>query len=346
VDGIEDVLASAGMPDAAAFRHDAMQRETAMSKFPARLRRTRFLLSVIGSAALAATAADARESRSFKTPDAAAAALVEAARTNDDRDILSVLGPEGAQIVSSGDPADDKTIRNQFVSAYDAKHQMTKESEQKAILVIGKEDFPFPIPLVRVGESWKFDTAAGRQEILSRRIGRNELDAIQASLAYYDAQYEYAEKDRSGAGVRAYAQRIVSHPGRKDGLYWPASQGDESPLGELVANAANDGYHVGAGARPFHGYYYKVLTRQGPAAKGGEVDYVVRGQMIGGFALVAWPAAYGVSGVMTFVVNHNGVVYQNDLGPRTSRAAERMTSFDPGSGWETVRVTVPPASEQ
>ena len=304
-------------------------------------------LFLMASAALAVTGAHARDQRGFKTPDEAATALVQAVRINDNRGILSVLGPEGSQVASSGDPTEDKTIREQFISAYDAKHQLTMEGDNKAILVIGRDDFPFPIPLVRTGGAWTFDTAAGRREILSRRIGRNELSAIQASLAYYDAQQEYAEKDRTGAGVRAYAQRIVSQAGKKDGLYWPASQGaDESPLGELVANAANDGYSVGAGRAPFHGYYYKILTKQGPAAKGGELDYIVRGNMIGGFALVAYPAVYGASGIMTFVVNHNGVVYQKDLGPRTDRIAERMTAFDPGPDWETVRVTVPPASEQ
>jgi hypothetical protein len=308
------------------------------------MRHARLLL--IGSVAMAVTAADAREQRTYKTPDDAATALVQAVRTNDDRGILSVLGPEGSQIASSGDPTEDKAIRGQFVSAYDAKHQLTMEGENKATLIIGRDDFPFPIPLVRTGGAWKFDTETGRREILSRRIGRNELNAIQACLAYYDAQHEYAEKDRTGAGVHAYAQRIVSQEGRKNGLYWPASQGDESPLGELVANAANDGYRVSGQRAPFHGYYYKILTRQGPAAQGGELDYIVRGNMIGGFALVAWPAAYGSSGIMTFVVNHNGAVYQKDLGARTSRVAERMTSFDPGPGWETVRVTVPPASEQ
>ncbi len=260
--------------------------------------------------------------------------------------IISILGPLGTEIASSGDPVEDKATRARFVSAYDAKHQLTMERDNKAVLIVGSEDFPFPIPLVRMGGAWKFDTAAGRQEILSRRIGRNELNAIQVCLAYHDAQYDYAEKDWIGKGVRAYAQRIVSYPGKKDGLYWPASSGDESPLGELVAKAASDGYRASGQGAPFHGYYYKILTRQGSAAKGGELDYVVHGNMIGGFALVAWPAVYGVSGVMTFIINHNGIIYQKDFGSRTWRAVERMTSFDPGSGWETVSVTVPPASEQ
>ena len=177
----------------------------------------------------------------------------------------------------------------------------------------------------------------------ARRIGKNELDAIQASLAYVDAQNEYAEKDRTGAGVNAYAQRIVSQPGKKDGLYWPASQGeDESPLGELVAQATTQGYRVGGERTPFHGYYFKILTKQGPAAPGGEQDYVVRGKMIGGFALVAYPAEYRNSGVMTFIVNHSGTVFQKDLGPATAKIAERITSFNPDRAWQKVSNTEPP----
>jgi hypothetical protein len=193
-------------------------------------------------------------------------------------------------------------------------------------MVVGQEDFPFPIPLVRKDQTWRFDTAAGRLEILYRRIGRNELDAVQVCLAYVDAQNEYADKDRTGAGVGTYAQRIVSQPGKKDGLYWPASQGDDaSPLGELAAHATREGYRVGGERAPYHGYYYRILTRQGPTAPGGALDYVVRGKMIGGFALVAYPAEYGNSGVMTFLVNHSGVVFEKDHGPRTARLAERMT---------------------
>lgn len=304
-------------------------------------------LAVLGSLGLAANPSAARDPRSFKTPDEATAALVEAARANSERDILSVLGPGGAQIASSGDPTEDKSIREQFVSAYDTKHQLTMEGNDKAVLIVGRDDFPFPIPLVRAADGWKFDTVAGRREILSRRIGRNELSAIQTCLAYYDAQYEYAEKNHSGAGVGIYAQRIVSSPGKKDGLYWPASAGgDESPLGELFAKATAEGYRVGGERAPFHGYYYRILTRQGPAAKGGELEYIVQGKMLGGFALVAYPASYGVSGVMTFAVSHEGTLYQKDLGPRTARVAERMTSFDPGAGWETINVTVPPSSGQ
>ncbi|MGA9198246.1 MAG: DUF2950 domain-containing protein, partial [Pseudolabrys sp.] len=210
------------------------------------------------------------------------------------------------------------------------------------MMIIGPEDFPFPIPLIRKAGAWRFDTAAGRLEILYRRIGRNELAAIQASLAYVDAQNEYAQKDRTGAGVATYAQRIVSQPGKKDGLYWPGPQGDDvSPLGELVAQATNEGYLIGGDRTPFHGYYFKILTRQGPTAPGGAVDYVVRGKMIGGFALVAYPAEYGNSGVMTFLVNHTGTIFQKDLGPSTAKLAERMTSFNLDQTWKKVDVTAP-----
>jgi hypothetical protein len=273
----------------------------------------------------------------FKTPDEAASALVDAAKAGDMRALVNVLGPDGEDIVSSGDEVADAETRQKFVAAYDAKHQIAMEGENKAILVIGAGDFPLPIPLVRKDGAWRFDTAAGREEILYRRIGKNELEAIQASLAYVDAQNEYAEKDRTGDGLYAYAKRIISQPGKKDGLYWPVSQGEEeSPLGELMARATRLGYRVGAGRTPYLGYYFKILTRQGPAASGGAMDYFVRGKMIGGFALVAYPAEYRNSGVMTFIVNHAGTVFQQDLGPDTAKKAERMILFNPNQTWQKV----------
>jgi len=279
---------------------------------------------------------------SFKTPDAAADALATAARNNDRAAILNVLGREGADIASSGDPVADSAIRTKFVQTYDAKHQMKMDGDAKATLIIGSDDFPFPIPLIRKGDGWQFDTAAGRQEILARRIGRNELDAIQSCLAYVDAQDEYADKDRTGAGPGVYAQRIISETGKKNGLYWPSSaSGDESPLGELVADATKQGYRAGEGRTPYHGYYFKILTKQGSDAHGGALDYVVSGKMIGGFALVAYPAEYRNSGVMTFIVNHEGVVFQKDLGPHTAELAERMTAFDPDPSWIKVTDTEP-----
>ena len=273
----------------------------------------------------------------FKTPDEAASALVDAAKAGDMRALVNVLGPDGEDIVSSGDEVADAETRQKFVAAYDAKHQIAMEGENKAILVIGAGNFPLPIPLVRKDGAWRFDTAAGREEILYRRIGKNELEAIQASLAYVDAQNEYAEKDRTGDGLYAYAKRIISQPGKKDGLYWPVSQGEEeSPLGELMARATRLGYRVGAGRTPYLGYYFKILTRQGPAASGGAMDYFVRGKMIGGFALVAYPAEYRNSGVMTFIVNHAGTVFQQDLGPDTAKKAERMILFNPNQTWQKV----------
>jgi len=284
---------------------------------------------------IVAMVATANAQQTFKSADEAADALVKAAKANDDNAMLAVLGPDGEDIISSGDPVDDEATRKMFVEAYDAAHHVAVEGD-KAILIVGKEDYPFPIPLVKKGDAWQFDTAAGRLEVLYRRIGRNELDTIQACLAYVDAQNEYADKDR-GAGVGVYAQRIVSQPGKKDGLYWPTSAGEEeSPLGEAVAVATAEGYRVGAGRAPFHGYYFKVLTKQGANVPGGALDYVVNGKMIGGFALVAYPAEYGNSGVMTFLVNHNGRVWEKDLGERTTQIAEGMTAYNPDQTWRPV----------
>jgi Protein of unknown function (DUF2950) len=302
------------------------------------------LASLIAGVLALAIASVANAQQSFKTTDEAADALVSAARAGDRKGLLTVLGRDGADIVSSGDPVADASARNRVVEAYDAKHQVVMEGNDKAVLVIGREDWPFPIPLVRKDGSWRFDTAAGREEILYRRIGRNELDAIETCLAYVDAQQEYAERRVAGNGV--YAQRIVSRPGKKDGLYWPAqSSTDESPLGELAASAAAEGYRAGQQRAPYHGYYYKVLTRQGPNAPGGALDYVVRGNMIGGFALVAYPAEYRNSGVMTFLVNHQGNVYEKDLGPDTARIAAGMTAFNPDNTWRRVADVAQPPTE-
>ncbi|HEY1543023.1 MAG TPA: DUF2950 domain-containing protein [Xanthobacteraceae bacterium] len=281
-----------------------------------------------------ATAAGAQQS--FKGADEAATALATAAKTGDRAAILAVLGRDADDIVTSGDEVADKAIREQFIQAYDQKHQIDKQGDGLALLVIGNDDFPFPIPIVRRNDAWQFDTSAGRQEILYRRVGANELDAIQVCLAYVDAQDEYADKDR-GAGAGVYAQRVISQPGQKDGLYWPTSVGeDQSPMGDLAAAATAQGYRVGSGHAPFHGYYYKILTRQGPNAPGGALDYVVKGKMIGGFALVAFPAEYGNSGVMTFMVSHDGTIFQKDLGPQTGERAEQIATFDPDSSWTRV----------
>lgn len=278
--------------------------------------------------------------QAFDSPDEAASALAAAAKAKDVKALLTVLGPSGDDIISSGDEVADAATREKFIAAYDEKHETSLEGDNKAIMIVGREDFPFPIPLVQKGGKWQFDTAAGREEILFRRIGENELDAIQSCLAYVDAQNEYAEKDRTGTGVGTYAQRIISGAGKKDGLYWPATESDDaSPLGELFAQATAQGYRTGAGRSPFHGYYFKILTQQGPDAPGGAVNYIVRGKMIGGFALVAYPAEYRNSGVMTFMVSHAGTVFQKDLGPRTAKLAEGITSFNPDQTWQAVSDT-------
>ncbi len=288
-----------------------------------------------------AAAPGALAQQDYKTPQDAVDALVAAARSGDEKALLFVLGPDGDDITSSGDKVADASTRKRFVDLYDAKHEIAMKGEHKAILIVGENDYPFPIPLERVKSGlWSFDTVEGRNEILYRRIGRNELDAIQTCLAYVDAQNEYAEKDRTGAGVGVYAQRFISEPGKKNGLYWPAAQGEEeSPLGELFADASREGYRTGQGRSPYHGYYYKILTKQGPAAPGGAADYVVDGKMIGGFALVAYPAEYRNSGVMSFIVNYKGTVFQKDLGPKTADIAEGMTTFNPSSTWRKVDVT-------
>jgi hypothetical protein len=303
---------------------------------------TRALVSLTAAVLFGVAASAAHGQQAFKTPDEAASALAAAAKAGDMKALVTVLGPDGEDIVSSGDPVADTETRQKFVAAYDAKHRVAQEGDDKAIMIIGPDDFPLPIPLARKDGMWRFDTTAGRQEILFRRIGKNELDAIQTCLAYVDAQDDYAAKDRTGAGMNTYAQRIISQPGKKDGLYWPTTQGEEeSPLGEFVAQATRQGYRAGAGRTPYHGYYYRILTKQGPSAAGGAFDYVVRGKMIGGFALVAYPAEYRNSGVMTFLVNHAGAVFQKDLGPDTARLAEQMSSFNPDQTWQKVSDTTP-----
>ena len=296
------------------------------------LRNARSSLLVV-LAALLLTTSVATAQQTYKTPQAAVDALVAAAKADDEKAALAVFGKAGEDIVSSGDKVSDEAIRKRFVESYDAKHQIAMDGDAKATLVIGQNDYPFPVPLVRKAGLWSFDTEAGRREVLVRRIGRNELNAIQTSLAYVDAQNEYAAKDR-GAGVGVYAQRFVSEPDKKNGLYWPTAAGEEeSPLGELFAAASKQGYRAGEGRTPYHGYYYKILTKQGPAAPGGAHDYVVNGKMIGGFALVAYPAEYRNSGVMTFLVNYDGTVYQKDLGRDTTALAEEMTTYNPDKTW-------------
>jgi hypothetical protein len=293
--------------------------------------------SLAAALLLAAATSMAFAQQDYKTPQDAVDALVASAKSGDEKAALVVLGQDGQDIISSGDKVSDDAVRARFVASYDAKHQVTIEGDNKAVLIIGDNDYPFPIPLHHnKNGTWSFDTDEGRIEVLARRIGHNELDTIQTCLAYVDAQNDYAAKDR-GAGIGAYAQRFISTEGKKDGLYWPTAQGEEeSPLGPLFAAASAQGYQADQGRTPYHGYYYKILTKQGPGATGGAADYVVNGKMIGGFGLVAYPAEYRNSGVMTFIVNHDGTVFQKDLGPKTDEIAEAMTAFNPDKSWAKV----------
>jgi len=292
-----------------------------------------------GLMALTLLSSVAQAQQSFPTPEDAAAALAAAVKSGPS-DILKVFGKAADDIVSSGDEVADADTRQRFTSMYDTKHSVKTEGNKKATLMLGPDDFPFPIPLVNTKTGWEFDTDEGRIEVLYRRIGRNELDAIQTALAFVDAENEYADKDR-GEGVGVYAQRIISTPGKKDGLFW-RDDSDPSPLGALAAEASAEGYKAGGGGpTPYHGYYFRILKGQGSDAPGGALNYVVKGKMIGGFGLIAWPAEYGNSGVMTFLVNQGGTVYQKDLGTRTEFIAQRTTLFDPDQTWKKVDVAIP-----
>jgi hypothetical protein len=278
--------------------------------------------------------------RRFASPEDATQALVTALRTGEAKALVEIFGSEGRALVVSGDPVADRQSRERFLEAYNAGHSLVADGSGM-VLHVGNEDWPFPIPLVKQDDRWRFDVRRGRDEVLARRIGRNELSTIQACLAYVDAQREYYTEDRDGDGILEYARQFASTPGRRDGLYWPTRPGEPpSPLGELVVRARAEGYRRGEGGAPtpFHGYLYRGLTAQGPHAPDGGYEYLARGHMIAGFALVAFPARYGVSGVMTFIVNHDGVVYQKDLGPNTRAAALAMRAYNPDPTWTRVEV--------
>jgi hypothetical protein len=267
-------------------------------------------------------------------------ALVHAVRGGHAKGMVAVLGSAGRSLVSSGDPVIDVRNRERFLTAYEAGHKLVAKGDAME-LRIGADDWPFPIPLVKDAGGWRFDTRQGREEIFARNIGRNELYTIQTCLAFVDAQREYYADDRDGDGILEYATQFASTPGKRDGLYWQTKAGEPpSPLGELVTRARAEGYRrKGDGPTPFHGYVYRILTAQGPAAREGAYAYVTSGHMIGGFALVAFPAQYGVSGVMTFLVSHDGVVYQKDLGPRTRALALEMKTYNPDSTWTKAEAT-------
>lgn len=288
-----------------------------------------------GMTALAASSPKAQ--KSFSSPEDAVKSLVAAVRSNDNKELAAILGPGSKAIVSSGDPVADRSGRERFVKLYDEKNAIEGAKTGKAVLSIGNEDYPFPIPVVKKGGAWRFDSKAGKEELLNRRIGRNELEIIDVLRAYVDAQREYASKERDGSGVMEFAQKIRSTPGKKDGLYWEAKDGEEeSPLGPLAAEAAREGYlkSKSENPSPYYGYLFKILKAQGKNAGGGAFNYVVNGRMVLGFAMVAYPAQYGASGIMTFIVNQNGIVYQKDLGRNTNKIAAKMELYNPGKGWK------------
>jgi hypothetical protein len=282
-------------------------------------------------------AASQASQQTFSTPQAAAEALVDAAARNDTAALLQLLGPGGKDIVQSGDAADDKAARAEFAQRARAKLRVEpdRDNPNRATIVAGDQNWPFPVPLIRKNGQWHFDAPSGRVEILARRIGRNELAAIDVCRAYVEAQMEYASRDRDANGMLQYAQRIVSSPGKKDGLYFEGQPENLAPKSFADAAAV---LLQGQGKKPvpYHGYFFHILKSQGPDAQGGAMDYVVKGEMIGGFALIAWPAEYSVSGVKTLIVNHQGIVYEKDLGPQTATVARQMTRFNPDKSWKPV----------
>lgn len=298
--------------------------------------------SLIGACCLLLAQVDRAQipakAKTFSTAQEAADALIAAAEKFDEVALTEILGPESYDIIHTGEPARDREVAQKFAEQARIKTNVSLQPKnpRRAILEVGEDDWPFAVPIVKVGPTWSFDAKAGRQELLYRRIGSNELDAIAVCRGYVEAQHEYALQKRGTSGVNQYAQRIISTAGAQDGLAWKNDDGTwGGPIGEKVAAAIARGYSNRA--EPFHGYFFKILKGQGPAAPLGEIDFVVKGAMIGGFALVAFPAQYRVTGVQTFMVSHDGVVYQKDLGPKTTELANAIERFNPDKSWAPVR---------
>jgi hypothetical protein len=292
-------------------------------------------------AALLSGAAQAGAPQYFPTPEAAVQALIEAAKTGEDAKVLAVMGSGAKALVESGDAVADRNVHERFVTLYDEAHSLIPESSERQVLQVGTTGWPFPIPIVKGKDGWFFDTADGLKEVLARRVGQNELDAIQVCLAIADAQQDYVRLNPEHATPTHYAGRFLSSPGKRDGLYWPTVEGEPlSPLGDEVAHASAVGYEFEQGkSTPYHGYYYRLVSAQGPHADGGAIDYKVKGELYGGFGLVAYPAEYGNSGVMTFITNFAGVVFQKDLGKDTATRAKALKTFDPDPSWTKVRAS-------
>jgi len=292
---------------------------------------TRFVILGVAVAAALLQAAPREEQRTFATPQEAIQATIDAAERNDAAALLQLFGPDGKDILESGDPVEDKDVRAEFARSAHEKLQIEQYSSNPDLVTfaVGEQDWPFPVPVVRKNGKWQLDPISGRLEILVRRVGRNELNAMEVCRGYVEAQLEYASADHDRNGILKYAQNIASSPGKQDGLY----------SGESADNLVTKAFAAATGsakAEPYHGYYFRVLKSQGPAATGGAMDYVVKGNMIGGFALMAWPAEYGVSGVQTFIINHEGVLYGKDLGMNTPMLARQMTRFNPDPSWRRV----------
>lgn len=281
--------------------------------------------------------------QAFRSPEAGFAALVEAARAHDDRRLLRVLGEEARRLIRSGEPQADRAAQDRLAAAYAEKAEILRPEPDRAVLQVGADGFPLPIPMIRCGDAWRFDARAGVQALIDRRIGRNELDTIEVLRAIVAAQDEYARTLGRQGAFGTYARRLFSAPGQRDGLYWPPAEGEApSPLGPLVAAASAGGYTrrgPGEAPRPFHGYLFRLLEAQGPSAPGGAIDYTVNGKLIGGYGVIAIPARWGETGIQSFIVSHAGEVFQRNLGPETARIAAGITAFDPSPGWERV----PPA---
>jgi len=299
---------------------------------------TRLLLLALLLSLTACTKSDKSSAQGFQSADDAGNALLQAAKSGDQNALLAVLGPDSKELISSGDPTQDKSVVDAFVAAYGEMHRFRKMPDGAQILLVGADNFPFPIPLKKnSGGQWFFDTAAGKDEILARRVGRNELAVIDVCSALADAQAEYFSQRRDGASAKQYALKFISDAGKQNGLYWESPEGQpRSPLGPLVAFATDEGYSANANHGPFHGYNFRMLKKQGSHAPGGAKDFVVDGKVTGGFAFVAYPAEYGNSGVMTFTINQDGVLLQKDLGKTTTEIATAMSEFDPDNTWTPV----------
>jgi Protein of unknown function (DUF2950) len=308
-----------------------------MHNWRERLLGTILSLALIAMAPVAQAATAAQ--KSFASPETGITALVEAVKANDQPMLRGILGPHGKKLISSGDTVADQQSREAFIKAYNEANKLVFEGETQAVLVIGQDEWPMPIPLVKSPAGWRFNSPQGEKEILTRRIGRNELAAIQVCLAIVDAAHEYAALDVDGDRIPEYAPQFVSTPGKHDGLYWQTKENEPpSPLGPLLAAATREGYtdSVSKPLAPYHGYFYRILTKQGNDAPGGAHDYLIRGHMIGGFAVIAYPARYGVSGIMSFLVNQDGVVYEQNLGKNTTAIASKMTTFNPDASWRQL----------